>query len=209
MKELIIIAAGGMGRTIYGIAKESIGYGTDYLIKGFIDDNLHALDGFPNYPPIIGTVSDYKPQPNDVFVCSIGGPSRKTCIENMLALGARFINIVHSDARIRTNVQMGEGNVICPYVSIGADARLGSYNMIQPFTTIGHDVIIGDYTRIDTHVTCVGEAKIGNEVDIYTGAVVNFGVTVEDGAHVGACSFVIRKVKAGTTVYGNPAKVLM
>lgn len=209
MKNLIIIAAGGMGRTIYGIAKESIGYGTDYLIKGFIDDNLHALDGFPNYPPIIGTISEYKPQPDDVFVCSIGGSSRRTCIENLLAIGAQFINIVHTSARIRTNVQMGEGNVICPYVSIGADARMGSFNMIQPFTTIGHDVVIGDYTRIDTHVTCVGEAKIGNEVDIYTGAVVNFGVRVEDGAHVGACSFVIRKVKAGTTVYGNPAKVLM
>ena len=209
MKNLIIIAAGSMGRTTHGIAKESIGYGTDYLIKGFIDDNLHALDGFPNYPPIIGTISEYKPQPDDVFVCSIGGSSRRTCIENLLAIGAQFINIVHTSARIRTNVQMGEGNVICPYVSIGADARMGSFNMIQPFTTIGHDVVIGDYTRIDTHVTCVGEAKIGNEVDIYTGAVVNFGVRVEDGAHVGACSFVIRKVKAGTTVYGNPAKVLM
>ena len=209
MKNLIIIAAGGMGRTLYGIAKESIGYGTDFLIKGFIDDNLHALDGFPNYPPIIGTISEYKPQPDDVFACSIGGPSRKPCIENLRALGAQFINIIHTDARIRTNVQMGEGNIICPYVSVGADSHLGSFNMIQPFTTIGHDVVIGDYTRIDTHVTCVGESKIGNEVDIYTGAVVNFGVKVEDGAHVGAGSFVIRKVKAGTTVYGNPAKVLM
>ena len=124
-------------------------------------------------------------------------------------MGAQFINIIHTSARIRTNVKMGVGNIICPFVSVGADACMGSYNMIQPFTTIGHDVVIGDYTRIDTHVTCVGEAKIGNMVDIYTGAVVNFGVTVEDGAHVGACSFVIRKVKAGTTVYGNPAKKLM
>ena len=82
MKNLIIVAAGGMGRTIYGIVKESVGYGTEFLIKGFIDDNLHALDGFPNYPPIIATVAEYKPQPDDVFVCSIGGPSRKMCIEN-------------------------------------------------------------------------------------------------------------------------------
>ena len=77
MKELIIIAAGGMGRTLYDMARESIGYGTDFVIKGFIDDNLHALDGFLNYPPLVDRISSYVPQENDVFVCSIGGTARK------------------------------------------------------------------------------------------------------------------------------------
>ena len=36
MKNLIIIAAGGMGRTFYDIARESLGYGTEFVIKGFI-----------------------------------------------------------------------------------------------------------------------------------------------------------------------------
>ena len=54
----------------------------------------------------------------------------------------------------------------------------------------------------------MGGTKIGNGIDIYTSAVINHGVVVEDMAHVGACSFVIKRVKAGTTVYGNPAKRL-
>ena len=58
-------------------------------------------------------------------------------------------------------------------------------------------------------MTCVGGTVIGHETDIYTSAVLNHGVVVEDSAHVGACSFVIRRVKAGTTVMGNPAKRLM
>lgn len=40
MKKLVIIGAGGMGRTLYNIATESLGYGTDFTIKGFIDDDL-------------------------------------------------------------------------------------------------------------------------------------------------------------------------
>ena len=208
MKNLIIIAAGGLGRTFYGMAKDCIGYGLDFNIKGFIDDNLDALDGFDNYPPIIGTISSYMPQINDVFVCSIGGIMRKECMESIISKGGIFISLVHNTARICHNVKIGRGNVIGAFTSIGVDAVLGNYNLIQSHTVIGHDVIIGDWNRIDTHVTCVGCAKICNETDIYTSAVLNYGVVIEDTAHVGACSFVIRNVKAGTTVYGNPAKRL-
>ena len=63
MKNLIIIGAGGMGRTIYSNALESVGYGEKFVVKGFIDDNLAALDAFENYPPIVGTIRDYQPQP--------------------------------------------------------------------------------------------------------------------------------------------------
>ena len=83
MKNLIIIAAGGMGRTFYDIARESIGYGTEFTIKGFIDDNLQALDDFEGYPPILGKISEYQPQEGDVFSCSIGGVSRKKCMEEI------------------------------------------------------------------------------------------------------------------------------
>lgn len=209
MKELIIIAAGGMGRTLYDMARESVGFDSLFMIKGFIDDNLQALDTFSGYPKIIGKISTYVPQKNDVFVCSIGGNIRKSCMSKIIDRGGQFITLIHNTARIGTNVKMGQGNVIGAYTSIGADAVVGNYNMIQSYTVIGHDVRIGDWNRIDTHVTCVGGTVIGNEVDIYTSSVLNHGVVVEDGAHVGACSFVIRKVKSGTTVMGNPAKRLI
>lgn len=209
MKNLIIIAAGGMGRTMYDLVRESAGYGEEFIIKGFIDDNLNALDGFFGYPPIIGTVSDYQPDENDVFVCSIGGPARKKCMESIIDRGGRFQTIIHKTARIGTNVKIGKGNVIAAYTSLGSEASVGNYNLIQSYTVIGHDVKIGDWNRIDTHVTCVGGTEIRNGADIYTSAVLNHGVVVEDNAHVGALSFVIRRVKEGTTVMGNPAKKLM
>ena len=50
MKHLIIIGAGGMGRTLFDIARESMGYGEIFDIKGYLDDNTHALDNYDNYP---------------------------------------------------------------------------------------------------------------------------------------------------------------
>lgn len=206
MKNLIIIGAGGMGRTIYSSAKESIGYEETFTIKGFIDDNLHALDGFDNYPPIVNTIRDYRPQTDDVFVSSIGGASRRPCMEEIIHRGGVFLDLIHKTARIYTNARLGKGNFVGAYSVIGNDAQIGDYNMIQAYTVIGHDAKIGNWNRIDTHVTCVGGIVIEDDVNIHTSAVISHGVTVGTGAHIGALSFVIRKVKPGTTVMGNPAK---
>ena len=209
MKNLIIIGAGGMGRTMYSNALECVGYGENYVIKGFIDDNLQALEGFSNYPPIIDTIRDYVPQEDDVFVSSIGGVSRRPCMEEIISRGGEFIELIHKTARIYMNAKLGKGNFIGAYSVIGNDAEVGDYNMIQSYTVIGHDAKIGNWNRIDTHVTCVGGIVIEDEVNIHTSAVISHNVRIETGAHVGALSFVIRKVKAGTTVMGNPAKRLV
>ena len=50
MKNLIIVGAGGMGRSFFDIAINCIGYMVEFRIKGFLDDNIHQLDTFENYP---------------------------------------------------------------------------------------------------------------------------------------------------------------
>lgn len=209
MKQLIIIGAGGMGRTMYCNALESVGYGNTFLVKGFIDDNLDALKGFANYPPIVDTIKDYIPQQDDVFVSSIGSAARRPCMEEIIRRGGEFMELIHQTARVYTNVKLGKGNFIGAYSVIGNDAVIGDYNMIQSYSVIGHDVHMGNWNRIDTHVTCVGGVVIEDETNIHTSAVISHRVTIETGAHIGALSFVIKRVKAGTTVMGNPAKKLL
>lgn len=209
MKHLIIIGAGGMGRTMYDMARESNGYGIEYDIRGFIDDNIAALDNFANYPPLIAPIKGYQPNENEVFICSIGGSARKKCMEEIIYKEGQFLTMIHSTARIGTNVQIGEGSIVGAYTTIGADAKVGKYNLIQSYTVIGHDSVIGNWNRIDTHVTLVGGTIVQDGADIHTSAMISHNVTIENNARVAACSFVIRRVKEGTTVMGNPAKKLM
>ena len=130
-------------------------------------------------------------------------------MEEIVRRGGEFISLIHKTVRLLANVKLGKGNFIGAYTVIGNDAEIGDYNMIQSNTIIGHDSKVGNYNRIDAHVTCVGGVVIENDVNIHTSAVISHNVVVETGAHVGALSFVIKKVKAGTTVWGNPAKKLM
>ncbi len=209
MKHLIIIGAGGMGRTLFDIARESMGYGEIFDIKGYLDDNTHALDNYDNYPPVIGTIAGYDIQKDDVFTFSIGGDSRRKCIESLLERNAEFINLIHKTARIGTNVAIGVGNIIAAYTTLGADSCIGDYNLIQSYSVIGHDARIGSFNRIDTQVMCVGGIRIGDQVTIHTSAVINHNVTLGHESKVGACSFVLRNVKEGVTVFGIPAKKLI
>ena len=142
-------------------------------------------------------------------MCSIGDKQRKICIEKVLNKGGEFINLIHQTARLYTNVKLGKGNFIGAYTVIGNDVQIGDFNMIQSYTVIGHDDKIGNWNRIDTHVTCVGGVVVEDHVNIHTSAVISHNVVVESEANVGACSFVIRKVKSGTTVFGNPARKLV
>ena len=197
-----------MGRTMFDLARESIGYEESFTIKGFIDDNGDALNNFTNYPPLVGTIKEYVPSLNDVFVCSIGGASRKGCMESIIEKGGEFISLIHRTARIGSNVRMGKGNMVGAFTTIAADARIGDYNFIQSLTIIGHDVTIGDWNRIDSMVMLIGGISIGNHNMIHTQAVLNHNVHVGDDAKISACSFVISNVESGTTVFGNPARRL-
>lgn len=208
MKQLIIIGAGGMGRTMYDLAKESIGFGEEFEIKGFIDDNSEALVGLENYPPMLGTIKDYQPNIEDVFVCSIGGYSRRGCIENLLSKGANFIPLIHKTARIGTNVNMGKGTLVGTYTTIAADAQLGDFNFIQSLTIIGHDCKIGSFNRIDSQVMMVGATTIGDNNMIHTGAMINHNVHIGNDCVIGACSFVTMDVESGSTLFSAPARRL-
>lgn len=206
MKNLIIVGAGGMGRTIYDMALENPGYQKEYLIKGFIDDDVHQLDKFENYPPIVGTISEYQPQEGDIFVCSIGGESRRLCMEKIINRSGEFMTMIHPTSRIGTNVHIGKGTYVGAYTIIAADAFIDDYNFIQSHTIVGHDVQIGKWNRIDSYVMLVGATKIGEGCMIHTRAMISHNVEVGDKAHVGAASLVICNVEQGTTVFGSPAR---
>lgn len=209
MKNLIIVGGGGMGRSVYCIAQGCRDFGVKFTIKGFIDDDLHSLDGFKGYPPLIDTIQNYKIQPDDVFICSIGNVNTKKCIcEELKKRGAEFITLIHKTAIVRQNAVIGKGTIVADYASVGADCKIGEGCLIQSYSISAHDCVIGDYVRIDTHAVCVGGVVLKDLVTIHTGAVISHKVVVEEGATVGATSFVIKKVKAGTTVWGNPAKLL-
>ena len=209
MKQLLIIGARGWGREIYAMAQKSIGYNTEFIIKGFLDDKKSALDGMIGYPPIITSVENYEPQLNDVFICAMGDTKwKRYYAEMMLNKGGQFISLIHNEAYIGQNTVLGLGCIVASKVSISCDIKIGNFVTFQRLTDVGHDARIGNYSHLGTKSFMGGYSELGEESTIQTSAIVLPHIKIGNNCIVGAGAVVIRRVKDGQTVYGNPAKVL-
>lgn len=209
MKHLIVLGASGFAIDLCEFAKESLGYGTDFDIKGFMDKTPCYYEKYNPPYPYLGYEDNYEIQKDDVFVCAIGQQKIKIdCITKLKQRNAVFVNLIHKKAYISPYSKMGEGNIFFVNTQLGAGAIIGDFNLVQNNAIIAHDCIVGNYNRIDCNVMCVGGIKIGDNTVIHTNSVINHRVCIGDNATVAACSFVTRNVKNNSTVLGNPSKEL-
>lgn len=210
MKSLLIIGAGGFGREMFSAAREACGFGESFRIKGYLDGNPHALDGFDGYPHIIGSPESYEIGEDDVFVTALGNvEARKCCAEMIESRGGRFIPIIHRSASLGPNVVVGEGAFIAHNVVLTADVKVGRHACVFHGSVIGHDTRLGDFSHVYSLVSIGGGVSVGERASVFPGARIVPRIEIGNGATVGIGSAVIRSVDPGTTVFGVPAQRLL
>lgn len=203
-QHLIVIGAGGFGRTVASLARSDVAFGVDWDVKGFLDNRTGLQT--PSDLPILGDPLSYEPVAGDMFLCALGDPAARRRFSAALdAKGADFISL-RTEMHVGERAHISRGCIFERKVSLGPDVHLGEFVTILSTTIVGYDVKIGDFCQIGSFVFIGGGAQIGNDVTIHPHATILPGVKVGDGAVIGAGSVVIRTVKPGTTVMGNPAK---
>lgn len=206
-KNIYIIGARGFGREVSLVLPSWDGFLDRYIIKGFLDDKPDALDGFNGYPPIVSSVEEFRPNDNDVIVCGLGAVIwRKKYIDILVARGAHFDTFISPKSYIAKTAKVGVGVLITDNVSVSSDVKIGDFVLCHPNCTFGHDTEIGDFSVVENGVFCGGFVKVGECATLHTRATILPHQKVGDEAIVGACSCVIRNVKPGATVFGNPAQ---
>ncbi|TSD65883.1 CatB-related O-acetyltransferase [Inquilinus sp. KBS0705] len=127
---------------------------------------------------------------------------------------------------INTTIEIGENTFIDNHCSIGSYTYIGSNTYITKaiigrYCSIGNNVSIGpgehDLNKISTSAwfyqspydtLTQKECVIGNDVWIGVDCIIKRGVTISDGAVIGANSVVTKDVPPYAIVVGSPAKVL-
>ena len=79
MKDLYIVGAGGLGRKVF-VCLRRLNTDNKWNIVGFLDDNKAALDGKKCDLGIVGGISDWEPNEDQVFVMGISDPHLKHVI---------------------------------------------------------------------------------------------------------------------------------
>jgi len=124
----------------------------------------------------------------------------------------KFTNIYKS-AKIGRNCTIGSYTEIGENVQIGNNCKIGAYVFIPKGVVIGDNVFVGPrvcFTN-DKYPKAVGEWQVvptlvKNNSSIGANCTILCGVTVEEGAMIGAGSTITKNVPAGETWIGYAAK---
>lgn len=207
MKDLYIIGAGGCGREVLQIIKDihSI-QGPRWNVVGFLDDTEAPLAGKECDFGVVGTIRDFQPKENDVAVMAIASPQAKqVLVPQLKARGVCFETVIHPYASLGHFCTIGEGAVVYGGFGMTVNVHIGSFATLLS-CGMGHDVEIGDFCTISSWCNIMGGVKIGNGVFMGGNCAVAPHAVIEDNAYVGVGSVVLRKVRAGRRVFGNPAR---
>lgn len=209
-RKLIIAGAGGCGREVAQIAIDMQNMNTvDWELYGFIDDNLQALKNITCNTPLLGSIQEWMPKADEVFVCAIGSPILREKLTTLLEIkGARFTNIIHPTVVIASSAKYEQGLVVYPFTCISVNAIIGKHVIINMHNAIGHDAHISDYSVLSSFCDVTGYVELGTKVFLASHVTIAPGLKIGDNANVGLGSVVVASIKAGKCVFGNPAKSL-
>lgn len=207
-----IFGASGCGRGVMPLAREQlrqVGLSSDRLV--FVDDN-------PELPVVNGhRVISYKEyleiSANERHVALAIANSvirerlARRCAEN----GVHSWSVIAANAIVMDDVQVGEGAILSPFVTLTSNIRIGRYFQANLYSYVEHDCLIGDFVTFAPSVRCNGNVVIEDHVYIGAGAIIKQGkpekpLVIGRGAVVGMGAVVTRDVAPGVTVVGNPAR---
>jgi sugar O-acyltransferase (sialic acid O-acetyltransferase NeuD family) len=209
MGRIIIVGAGDFARELDTWIKHDISFaGTDKTF--FIDDDRNVFLKFPQFERrLLTTIEAFEPVQDDRLVLGLTNPTtKKIIVEQLKAKSFALTTFIHNSVITAGDARIGNGSVLCPGTIISVGAIIGSCVTVNVHSTIGHDAVVGSYSSLMSHVDVTGHAVLGDEVYLGSHASVLPRVVVENGATIGAGSVAIRRVPAGTTVFGVPARTI-
>jgi len=212
MKQYAIFGASGCGRGVLPLARmqlESTNH--DYQLV-FVDDNPPS--DVVNGQKVL-TYSQWLKEPaTDRFInISIANSEiRERLVNRCVADGIKFFEVRAANVVQLDDVQLGEGAILCPFVTLTSNIRIGKHFHANIYSYVEHDSIIGDYVTFAPGVKCNGNVWIEDHAYIGSGAIIKQGnpgnpLVVGRGAIIGMGAVVTKSVMPGTTVVGNPARI--
>lgn len=163
-QHLVILGAGGYGRTVADLAAQS---GQFETIR-FLDDNSTAGD-------VLGKCAEYEKyqNPDTVFYPAFGNNEvRMNWLLRLQEAGCRLLTLVHPTAYVSPAAVIEAGTVVLPHAVVNTGVHLGKGCIINCGSIIDHGCVIEDGVHVCLGAIVKAENQIGALRKIEAGEVV-------------------------------------
>ena len=164
---LIILGAGGFGRTVYDLAKQANKYSEIY----FLDDA--SVDSC-----VIGKCSEYQQfvAENTEFYPAIGNNKvRQEWISTLNSNGIQLASIIHKSCYVSPTAKIGKGCVVLPNSVINTNVVINDGCIINCGAIIDHDCIIESSVHVCLGAIIKAENRIKQCSKIEAGEIIQLG----------------------------------
>ena len=214
MKQIAIFGASGCGRGVLPLVRQQL------KIKGEAHQ-LVFVDDAPFAPVVNGhkvlSYSEWLALPFSkryINIAIADSKTRERLVRRCRADEVEFFEVRAANVVQLDDVQIGEGAILCPFVTLTSNIRIGQHFHANLYSYVEHDCVIGDFVTFAPGVKCNGNIIIEDHAYIGAGAVIKQGqkdepLVIGQGAIVGMGSVVTKSVPPGITVVGNPAQEIV
>ncbi|KYG64718.1 hypothetical protein AZI86_10940 [Bdellovibrio bacteriovorus] len=198
--KIVILGSGAFSREVYDWVTQA-----GYQVVGFFNGRTSpetSLRGLPIF-------YEAEKIPKDAqWIVGSGNPKAMVdMIEKVRGHISACPAVVHPSCVVGSNVNIGEGSIVCPGSVLTCDIEIGKSVVVNIGCTIGHDVRLGDYVHLSPNTSLSGFVAIGSYCEIGTGVSVVPSVKIADRVIVGAGGSVVKSLVEAGTYVGVPAKL--
>ena len=161
---LIILGAGGYGRTVADGAAQTGAYETIL----FLDDNSQAED-------VIGKCAEFinHTDENTIFYPAFGNnEGRVSWLKRLTENGCKVATIVHPTAYVSPTVRMAEGNAVLPHAIVNTGCEVKAGCIINCGAIVDHGCVLEEGVHVCLGAIVKAENRILQCMKIEAGEII-------------------------------------
>jgi len=179
MKRLLIVGAGGHGRSV----AEAVALRGEFVVAGFLDDAFPEL-GKVWSSPVLGKVADlasFRDIAEYAFVAIGNNLLRQRVVGQLRDSGFRLATVIHPRAMVSPTASVGEGAAVMAGAIVGTEAVLGQGAIVNCGAVVDHHCRVGDFGHLGVKAAMAGGSVLGAGAWMQAGSALGYGVEISAG----------------------------
>lgn len=212
MIDIVMVGSGGCMRELVWQILEDNKYPDRWNITGYIDNEIpktgEGLCVGRSHVPYLGD-DDYllKSRRDINVVVSVGSSALRAKLARRYLANPHlhFPNIILGSTCLCDDLEIGQGCIITMDARVSTNVKIGDFVFMNTGSMVCHDSVIRNYVTLGPGSRVAGAVMIGEGTELGMNAAVIQCLDIGSHVMVGAGAVVIRNVEDGCTVVGVPA----